>query len=659
MKKSITNYASYIALWAIILQIIPGQIFASSKNKIIYPLKEISKLECRFQDFEILSAKCKTNLPILHSKDYNKYATKNGGYNDFTRIYTVLWGSSYKYGWDVGYGWHQGTDIATAKGTPVYSIADGTVIESGNGIGWGNYISIEHTIHGKKIISNYAHLATRDVEKWDTVSVWDKIGWVGSTWNSTGNHLHFQIDLPSEFHPYYYDYQKCPYGYYTITEEWVCFDELQKNTYDPLVFLENNWVVEHIEQISIQEDWTLDEKKKTETQQNISTQTEENPQNSQKIIYDDSIFSISLSPETGTQDEIKEIQRIYNKLGYYEGSISGEYDDVFESIVAYQLNTWVISSREDLWAWWFGPKTRAQTQIDYEAYVVSWGQSILQVSQVSQIWENPDREIDKVTQGVSRKNLMTREEREEKAMKDFADDYTIELQNLSKEISTNTTALSTLTLTNKKGKAFRGNTPWLVNWNYNSEVLSVFPESFYNFTDGTREIQIFGINVGTTTLELRIWSVVIESYEITVWETQWDTTPEEAKIYMPEEATLWDASTAIVLMKDNWGKKLINTPYEGNFHIKSDRDISYCIKRGELTDIKSIYLRDCYPEEFTDTLSFDYDDTIAGLLIFDYQVEESWDTHLTLSQANGKLLSKDVLSIEAEESQENNTVAQK
>jgi len=85
---------------------------------------------------------------------------------------------------------------------------------------------------------------------------------------------------------------------------------------------------------------------------------------------------------------------------------------------------------------------------------------------------------------------MTREEREKKAMKDFADDHSIELKNLSNKISANTTDLSTLTLTNKKGKAFRGNTPGLVSWNYDSEILSVFPESFYNFRDGTREIQI-------------------------------------------------------------------------------------------------------------------------------------------------------------------------
>jgi len=73
----------------------------------VYPLKEISKLECRFQDFKDLGSNCKESLPILKTKDYGKYAKQNGGYNKFTRLYTVLWGSSYKYGWDVGHGGHQ------------------------------------------------------------------------------------------------------------------------------------------------------------------------------------------------------------------------------------------------------------------------------------------------------------------------------------------------------------------------------------------------------------------------------------------------------------------------------------------------------------------------------------------------------------------------
>ena len=55
----------------------PATTLAASNDKIIYPLKEVSKLECRFNDFDDLSSSCKMDLPVLKTKDYEKYATQN------------------------------------------------------------------------------------------------------------------------------------------------------------------------------------------------------------------------------------------------------------------------------------------------------------------------------------------------------------------------------------------------------------------------------------------------------------------------------------------------------------------------------------------------------------------------------------------------------
>ena len=50
-------------------------------------------------------------------------------------------------------------DIATAQGTPVRSIGDGTIVSAGWQTGWGNTVVIKHTLSdGKAIYSNYAHL---------------------------------------------------------------------------------------------------------------------------------------------------------------------------------------------------------------------------------------------------------------------------------------------------------------------------------------------------------------------------------------------------------------------------------------------------------------------------------------------------------------------
>ena len=64
----------------------PTTALAGNSDELIYPLKEISKLECRFTEFWELNSNCKQSLPILKTKDYEKYANQYGGYDDFTRL---------------------------------------------------------------------------------------------------------------------------------------------------------------------------------------------------------------------------------------------------------------------------------------------------------------------------------------------------------------------------------------------------------------------------------------------------------------------------------------------------------------------------------------------------------------------------------------------
>jgi hypothetical protein len=49
----------------------------ASNNDLIYPIKQISKLKCRFEDFDKLSSSCKRDLPILKPQDYKKYLKLN------------------------------------------------------------------------------------------------------------------------------------------------------------------------------------------------------------------------------------------------------------------------------------------------------------------------------------------------------------------------------------------------------------------------------------------------------------------------------------------------------------------------------------------------------------------------------------------------------
>lgn len=89
-----------------------------------------------------------------------------------------------------GQEFHDGVDLAAASGTPILAFGSGTVTKSGWGGGYGNYISIDH---GGGLMSFYGHCSKLYVAKGAAVKAGQKIAAVGTTGNSTGNHLHFGI----------------------------------------------------------------------------------------------------------------------------------------------------------------------------------------------------------------------------------------------------------------------------------------------------------------------------------------------------------------------------------------------------------------------------------------------------------------------------------
>ena len=85
---------------------------------------------------------------------------------------------------------HKGMDIAAPKGTPIKAAASGTITYAGWMSGYGYLVRISH---GNGIETYYGHCSKLYVSKGDTVEAGDTIAAVGSTGNSTGNHLHFEI----------------------------------------------------------------------------------------------------------------------------------------------------------------------------------------------------------------------------------------------------------------------------------------------------------------------------------------------------------------------------------------------------------------------------------------------------------------------------------
>jgi murein DD-endopeptidase MepM/ murein hydrolase activator NlpD len=97
---------------------------------------------------------------------------------------------------------HAGIDLAGPRGTPVYAAAGGTVTTAActsaycdrdgslNLAGYGNLVELDH---GAGVTTRYAHLSGYTVTPGQQVSAGALLGFQGSTGNSTGVHLHFEV----------------------------------------------------------------------------------------------------------------------------------------------------------------------------------------------------------------------------------------------------------------------------------------------------------------------------------------------------------------------------------------------------------------------------------------------------------------------------------
>jgi len=91
-----------------------------------------------------------------------------------------------------GTGFHAGYDIAASMGTPIRACRSGTVVIAGWQGGYGNAVVIDH---GGGMATLYGHQSQIAVSVGEQVLAGEVIGYVGSTGNSTGPHLHFEVRI--------------------------------------------------------------------------------------------------------------------------------------------------------------------------------------------------------------------------------------------------------------------------------------------------------------------------------------------------------------------------------------------------------------------------------------------------------------------------------
>ena len=85
---------------------------------------------------------------------------------------------------------HRGTDIPAPEGTPILAAHNGTVLVSGWNDSYGNQVLLDN---GAGLSTRYAHMTQTAVTAGEAVTAGQVIGYVGSTGDSTGFHLHFEV----------------------------------------------------------------------------------------------------------------------------------------------------------------------------------------------------------------------------------------------------------------------------------------------------------------------------------------------------------------------------------------------------------------------------------------------------------------------------------
>ncbi|PGM56118.1 peptidoglycan DD-metalloendopeptidase family protein [Bacillus sp. AFS053548] len=139
---------------------------------------------------DILSLEEQENL-LKEQEKAIKAASSNSGSN-FTRPAEGYVSSGFGYR-SFDHETHYGVDIAKNGSTPIVSVANGVVIRAYHSSSYGNVVFITHNIKGKVFTSVYAHMQKYQVSTGQTVSKGQKIGTMGNTGHSFGQHLHFEL----------------------------------------------------------------------------------------------------------------------------------------------------------------------------------------------------------------------------------------------------------------------------------------------------------------------------------------------------------------------------------------------------------------------------------------------------------------------------------
>ncbi len=154
-----------------------------------------------FSEVYIEYLKSKENAPSANSE--NDFIWPIEKFDRITSTFGRRWST-----------FHEGIDIPAARGIPIYAACNGRVVTSRFLDNYGNSVLIEHR---DNLFTRYCHASELFVKEGDIVKKGQLIANAGSTGNSTGNHLHFEVRYgdfplnPLDFLPFNPNVKKAQY----------------------------------------------------------------------------------------------------------------------------------------------------------------------------------------------------------------------------------------------------------------------------------------------------------------------------------------------------------------------------------------------------------------------------------------------------------------
>ncbi len=189
-----------------------------------------------------------------------------------------------------------------------------------------------------------------------------------------------------------------------------------------------------------------------------------------------------------------------------------------------------------------------------------------------------------------------------------------------------------------RNRPFNWSLPMSLEMEYNDDIIQVSPRKLIAIQDWNREININAVSEWETRLIMKIWWKIIANYLIRVVEDWTVLNAARWIIYNLWTNYIWWENDWLVVMQDANNNNIVSVPYEWNFTLETNENLKIC--NPEITsrrEIQSINNFECWPENWEDSISFSYNDTLEWLFIYKIRAVNTWQWIIELYKWNDRI----------------------